>query len=94
MFLNPMPYDKMASATSYSFGISQHHINILVWYYHQCLQVQWNFLIPSIMNITSVQWNICTILLLFCREAYNHRFKVLCHGVTIKVSHGIIPSVL
>ena len=58
----------MASSTSSYFGIIQNHINIQVWYYQQCLQGQRPFWLLSIMNITSAQWKICTILLLFWRK--------------------------
>ena len=30
----------------------------------------------------------------FSREAYNHRFKVLCHSVTRKGGHGLPPTVI
>ena len=63
-----MPYARMDSATSYSFGMIQQHRNVLGWYYHHCTQGQWTSFILSMMNITVTKWKIYTILLLFARQ--------------------------
>ena len=63
-----IPYANMASAPSYSFGICQHHINIIIWDYRHCMEGKLHFLILSMINITSLQWKLCTILLVFAGQ--------------------------
>ena len=83
----------MDSATISSFIMNQKHINLLRWHYHQYSKGKWYFY--TIYD----EYHQCTTdffynYAAFFREAYNHRFKVLCHGITRKVRHGITPSVI